>query len=261
MKCQRSGRVCAGYYDDGTFQFRDMTAETSSKYVVGEVTAGGKAVIPAPATLLTIDASSLELYTPANPGLVLVASSSSSSSRPLPGSRRASKRSRASTSGASSKAESPQSETDGGGDPKRPRPRRQTLNGLPRALELPTEFQASTYFANRYASIASYSMDPGYAAVFRLVAGNVNPSPCLSSGLNAVALALFFKASNNWATSAFQAWLAYTRATEEMVQAMQQPDSTNNDDVLASVVLLSFFEVSLHHFPVHGPGLRLTLCW
>ncbi|KAI1839428.1 hypothetical protein JX266_014361, partial [Neoarthrinium moseri] len=109
-------------------------------------------------------------------------------------------------------------------------------------LSLPVEHQALCYFTNRYTLAPAQYLDPGYLSVLKLVSHKKSVGPCLSKSFSAVSLAAFSTRSNA-RKIVVHARAAYSVALRLTNEAIQQPYSCHDDELLASVVLLALFEI------------------
>lgn len=119
---------------------------------------------------------------------------------------------------------------------------RPRYNLSPSLLAMPIEDRAFCYFANRYALAPTQYLDPGYLPVLKVVSQRKSLGPCLSSCLSAVSLAAF-STKTNARKSVLRARSAYATALQMTNEAIRRPGSCNDDELLASVVLLALFEV------------------
>jgi hypothetical protein len=111
-------------------------------------------------------------------------------------------------------------------------------------VSLPVEDQAFCYFANRYAFAPTQFLDPGYLPVLKLVSHRKHMGQCLSCSLSAVSLAAFSTRPNSrkMLTRACAVYSTALRLTNEKIQ---RPRSCEDDELVASVILLALFEVRM----------------
>ncbi|KAM0818267.1 putative Zn(2)-C6 fungal-type domain-containing protein [Seiridium cardinale] len=234
LKCRRAGRQCLGYRDESAFIIRDMTTATIQKFE--------------PKNESTASAS------------VASGSASEKSKSPRAGSSQevakyprdhATATSPSSLGGSFTSA----SEEDywSGKDRRKVRKQRSIADYSrwkrkdpivlePLSVALPLEDRALCYFASRYAFAPTQYLDPGYLPVLKVVSQRKQPGPCLSCSLSAVSLAAFSTKLNARKTI-LKARLAYATALQMTNEAIQRPGSCQDDELLASVVLLALFEV------------------
>ncbi|KAI1845860.1 hypothetical protein JX265_011245 [Neoarthrinium moseri] len=215
QKCMRAGRECKGYRDDTAFIIRDMTSATIQKFT--------KEKSPPP---------SPDGDNRSHPA----ASSRPERTKALPDRSRTGLASPPSTT-----SQGPRDNQVTSRRASTPRSRRSRALEVG-TLSLPVEDQALCYFANRYALAPTQYLDPGYLSVLKLVSHKKSVGPCLSNSLSAVSLAAFSTRPNARKT-VVRARAAYSTALRLTNEAIQQPHSCHDDELLASVVLLALFEV------------------
>ncbi|KAI1839724.1 hypothetical protein JX266_014070 [Neoarthrinium moseri] len=215
QKCMRAGRECKGYRDGTAFIIRDMTSATIQKYTK-------------------------EKSRPSSPDgddtSYPAASSSPERTKTLPD--------RSKTGLASPPSSTSQWSRDSQITSRRasiPRSRRSRIFEVG-GLSLPVEDQAFYYFVNHYALVPTQHLDPGYLSVLKLVSHKKSVGPCLLNSLLAVSLAAF-STRPNARKIAVRARAAYSTALRLTNEAIQQPHSYHDDELLASVVLLALFEI------------------
>lgn len=236
LKCRRAGRECLGYRDESAFIIRDMTTATIQKFEHRP---------KAPGSVSSADGSGPETVASSNAGSVLTQY-----------------RTRTPSSGSSTGSFTPSGEDEYGSERGRRKTRKQrSLAELPRWkrkgtpmfapawLTLPLEDRALCYFANRYAQAPTQYLDPGYLPVLKIVSQRKNLGPCLSCSLSAASLAAFSTKLNARKTI-LRARSAYATALQMTNEAIQRPDSCDDDELLASVVLLALFEVGRMDCPL-----------
>lgn len=250
LKCKRAGRECLGYRDESAFIIRDMTTATILKFGHRPKASGSAASIegsgsefaaPCSAESSPADSgfSQFQISTPASD--VSTRASFSSSQEDECGSERDRRRIR----------------------------KQKSLVGLPRRrrkgwmvveptlLAMPLEDRAFCYFANRYALAPTQYLDPGYLPVLKVVSQKKPLGSCLSCSLSAVSLAAF-STNLNAREAILRARAAYATALQMTNEAIQQPNSCDDDELLASVVLLALFEVCQNKEPSAAMCLQLA---
>ncbi|ETS73626.1 hypothetical protein PFICI_14572 [Pestalotiopsis fici W106-1] len=247
LKCRRAGRECLGYRDESAFIIRDMTTATIQKFehkssnkssISGPSGAGGAGSEDSESASSGTSHGSggndhhnnntFTQYHPAPISPVSVKASSPSPPRDSYGAERDRRKIRKQKSFADN-----------------PRwKQKQAMVVKPVMIGLPLEDRAFCYFANRYAFAPAQYLDPGYLPVLKVVSQKKNMGPCLTTSLSAVSLAAF-STKLNARKAILKARSAYATALQLTNEAIQNPGSCRDDELLASVVLLALFEVML----------------
>ncbi|KAH8651020.1 hypothetical protein BX600DRAFT_441467 [Xylariales sp. PMI_506] len=236
LKCQRAGRDCLGYRDESGFIIRDMTSDTIKRFNkrragsiesrpgVGEPSAADITVAIRPAAephdvIMQGNHPVLPDSLPHSLDSVFIEDEDPLEEEKSCGLRLGRPSSR-SLRFKSNRAQF-------------------TIGGF---LSLPLEDQAFCYFANRYAFVPTQFLDPGYLPVLKHVSHRKDAGRCLSYSLSAVSLAAF-ATRQNARKSIVRARSAYATALKYTNEAIRKPHSCEDDELLASVILLALFEV------------------
>ncbi|KAH8203696.1 hypothetical protein TruAng_002109 [Truncatella angustata] len=237
LKCKRAGRECLGYRDESAFIIRDMTTATIQKFEHKP-----KSATPASSSSLADDTAPPISETD-GPGsaeggsTVALSPAASSSASFFQGSFSLSADEEFGSERDRRKIRKQKSWVEHQGPrKKRSMMLKQTL------LALPLEDRALCYFASRYAFAPTQFLDPGYLPVLKAVSQKESLGPCLSASLSAVSLAAFSTKANA-RKAIVRARAQYATALQMTNEAIQRSKSYNDDELLASVVLLALFEV------------------
>ncbi|KAF7526217.1 hypothetical protein G7054_g10848 [Neopestalotiopsis clavispora] len=249
LKCRRAGRECLGYRDESAFIIRDMTTATIQKFehknsnkssISGASSTGGSVSGDDPESASAGASNSggghhhnnnNDTFTQYHPAPISPVSVKASSASP-PGDSYVSERDRRKIRKQKSFADNPRW--------KQKQAMQQAMK--PIMVGWPLEDRAFCYFANRYAFAPSQYLDPGYLPVLKVVSQKKTMGPCLTTSLSAVSLAAFSTKLNARKTI-LKARSAYATALQLTNEAIQNPGSCKDDELLASVVLLALFEV------------------
>lgn len=104
-----------------------------------------------------------------------------------------------------------------------------------------------SYLRSEFVEQPPFALDPGYSRLLRLIIQRNrtedHPSGCLSTCLSAAALAAFSARPDAKAVET-KTRRAYALALSAVNKAIQQPDAAEDDQLLAAVLLLAFYEVN-----------------
>ncbi|KAI4595606.1 hypothetical protein KJ359_006595 [Pestalotiopsis sp. 9143b] len=230
LKCRRAGRECLGYRDESAFIIRDMTTATIQKFEHknSNKPSSSASEDPEPASAGSSNSGS-STFTQHHPAPISPVSTKASSASP-PADSYGAERDRRKIRKQKSFADNPRWK------------QKQAMVVKPVMVGMPLEDRAFCYFANRYAFAPAQYLDPGYLPVLKVVSQKKNMGPCLTTSLSAVSLAAF-STKLNARKAILKARSQYATALQLTNEAIQNPGSCRDDELLASVVLLALFEV------------------
>lgn len=230
LKCRRAGRECLGYRDESAFIIRDMTTATIQKFEHKNSNKPSSSASEDPESASAGSSNSgSSTFTQHHPAPISPVSTKASSASP-PADSYGAERDRRKIRKQKSFADNPRWK------------QKQAMVVKPVMVGMPLEDRAFCYFANRYAFAPAQYLDPGYLPVLKVVSQKKNMGPCLTTSLSAVSLAAF-STKLNARKAILKARSQYATALQLTNEAIQNPGSCRDDELLASVVLLALFEV------------------
>lgn len=108
--------------------------------------------------------------------------------------------------------------------------------------------QARSFLYARFVNETPQTLDPGYHYVLRAIFELEDTGDCLDACVSAAALAAFTTRPDAKGVD-IRTHKAYLRALSAINTAIQEPDAAGDDRILASVLMLAFYEVGRSDLP------------